>query len=118
MTTDARKQYTAGLRQLADMLDADPHVPLPFEAGTGTHVADRVLWFFHRLADFRAFVGSFPSVLVRDEAASDRLRNFPHVFFGDLAGLHVGAYCASVLDEDQFRAANAPRASVDATGRA
>jgi hypothetical protein len=30
-TTDPRTAYTAGLRQLADILDAHPDVPLPYE---------------------------------------------------------------------------------------
>jgi hypothetical protein len=30
-TTDPRAAYTAGLRQLADILDAHPEVPLPYE---------------------------------------------------------------------------------------
>ena len=97
--TCARAAYIAGLRQVADMLDANPAVPLPYGSGTGTHPAQRLRWFFHNLSAFGAFVGACPSMLVRDGAESDRSSDYPHVFVGDIAGLHVIAYCAATLDE-------------------
>lgn len=45
-TTDTRAEYTAGLRALADLLDANPDVPLPYGAGTGDSPADRLTFYF------------------------------------------------------------------------
>jgi hypothetical protein len=126
MTIGPRAHYIAGLRQLADLLDANPDAALPYGTGTGTHPAARVPWFFERLSDFRAFIDAFPSALTRDEAESDAARRYPHVFFGELAGLRVGVYCSPVLDDqvddqvggEESRPGSGAGVRVDAAARA
>ena len=83
-----RQAYTAGLRQLADLLDERPDIPLPHQ---GTDTAVPIHWlYFGNGRDFeeqkaiaRTIVRAIPGQIVKRETG-DLFR-----FHGRLAGLHL-----------------------------
>jgi hypothetical protein len=83
MTTENRSGYTAGLRQLADVLDAHPEIPLP-DRGTD-EIGALYIGFWGEDAKERlaAAARAFPCNWAK--SATDRFFNLN----GQLAGLHV-----------------------------
>jgi hypothetical protein len=84
-TTDPRAAYTAGLRQLADLLDAHPEVPLPYD-GTLAPITIQHLFPVNGGTvrdEFLATVRAFPGKREKD----------PNDTYFDvdvqLAGLHI-----------------------------
>jgi hypothetical protein len=83
---DARAAYTAGLRQLADILDAHPELPLPFE-GSARSLLQRITFFYLSDKDPRAALATARRAF---GVPMDKNDSIPNTFSltGSLAGLH------------------------------
>jgi hypothetical protein len=91
MTTDCTA-YTQGLRALADLIDAHPDLPLPYERG--------VKFFIH--GDLTPAL-KIRDLMVNPVTSRDTSVTFPVNINGRLAGLgvhvHVSAAAAGVLPD-------------------
>ncbi len=90
MTTD-RAEYTAGLRALADLLDANPHLTLT----SGSHQYDPLLVMPYgpdQREECAAWVRAIPGTVTKTEGAPGYLR-----LSGQLRGLHIRV----LADRDQ-----------------
>jgi hypothetical protein len=85
--TDRRNSYTQGLRQLADILDNNPELPLPYH-GSGAHL----LWIQNYgkdvLATARLFTRLVPGTITKAPRGGDLDLN------GNIAGLRVSMITA------------------------
>lgn len=88
MTVD-RSEYTAGLRALADLLDNNPDLKLPYGAGTGPEPTGRITFYFLGTEDAKADLARMARLIpgtVTKEARDNVLS-----VVGSLHGLHVEA---------------------------
>lgn len=90
---DTRTEYIQGLRQLADILDANPDLPLPYAMGTdGEFDSDRATFYLHSKADMVTFARCFPGPLSKE--VDDRSEHYGFSLKGSLRGLHLLASVA------------------------
>ena len=80
---DARSEYTAGLRALADMLDANPELPLPYN---GLRPEIRLSIFTHTREEAAAYARLLPGKVDKEVTDSSY---FGLDLKGALHGLHV-----------------------------
>lgn len=83
---DRRAAYTAGLRQLADILDAHPEVPLPYE-GTGKSLGKRISFYYLGDKDPRAALAAARRAFGVPMEKNDSIDS-SFSLTGSLAGLH------------------------------
>jgi hypothetical protein len=85
----ARQDYITGLRMLADLLEQNPDVKLPYDSGAAPSPARRVTLYFLHSRDPKADLTRFARLLPGrvDKEFSDN--TFSVV--GRLAGLHIEA---------------------------
>jgi hypothetical protein len=83
---ERRQAYTAGLRQLADILDKHPEVPLPYEGKSPEYAP--INFYFLSAEDPRAEMAATRRALgvPMQKRASDDSKYFD--LHGNLAGLH------------------------------
>lgn len=84
--TDQRAAFTAGLRKFADLLDANPDVPLPYDGSEASPISIHHLWPRNGGSvrdEFLATVRAFPGTREKDPR-----QNYFDVEV-QLAGLHV-----------------------------
>lgn len=96
MSTDNRAAYISGLRKLADLLERNADIPLPYASGTAAAPAHRIT-FYMLDASREAFVERarmFPGVLKKE------VGNETFSLVGSLDGLHfdVVAYRDNVCE--------------------
>ena len=82
---DQRAAYTAGLRQLADILDAHPEVPLPCEGSNPTY--SRLSFHFLYSDNVRADMAAARRALGVPTEKNDRVPGYFNLH-GSLHGLH------------------------------
>lgn len=83
---DARSAYTAGLRQLADILDAHPEVPLPYDGSSPDY--GRITFMFLNADNPRAEMAAARRALGVRIEKSDRSDDKYFDLRGNLAGLY------------------------------
>lgn len=110
-----RAAFTKALRQLADAIDADPALTLPYQAANGLAV-----FVFDDLTRALAWRDLLPGA----KTTHDTDRNFPARIDGHLHGLPVTVYVAAsaaLVDPTQVEAPNwpacDPRLGLDVAGR-
>lgn len=92
--TDTRSDYTAGLRALADLLDANPHVPLPYSGSKVSPLSIMHLGGYDEesrsaeRAAFAATVQTFPGQRDKRAWAADAGTSYFEVN-AQIQGLHV-----------------------------
>jgi hypothetical protein len=84
-----RSDFTNGLRELADILDANPDLPLPY-SGTGSEL----LWIARHGEDHKAFAQTFARVVPGTLTKSVRGTDF------DLIGSVGGVQVQLIVDRD------------------
>ena len=84
MNFNARDEYTAGLRELADILDAHPDVPLPFSGRAGEDFPLRIYLFGLSKEDVVTAVRAFPGPKTKE-------------FSGDYARMGVTLHGLSIV---------------------
>jgi len=82
----ARDEYVTGLRMLADLLDNNPNIPLPY---TGREKHTGLLWILHD--DQRATLAAIAKALPGKVEKSVRVKDGAFDLIGQLAGFHVKA---------------------------
>lgn len=83
---DARSAYTAGLRQLANILDAHPEVPLPYE-GSGRMLSQRISFMFYGSDDHRTAMAEARRALGVPVEKDDSVNGY-FKLTGSLCGLY------------------------------
>jgi hypothetical protein len=89
--SDERRDYTEGLRQLADILDANPDLPLPYYGSKSSEL----LWIARRDEDHRAVARIFARAIPGTIAKNPRDTAI------DLVGQIAGLYVQLIVDRDQ-----------------
>jgi hypothetical protein len=101
MTTTDRAGYIAGLRQLADILEQNPALSLPYGCGTGDDPSQRVTFYYLSDEDPKGALAEFARIMPGPLQKQEQTDCFALV--GKLGALHFdgvvyrGAVCERIV---------------------
>lgn len=89
----SRNAFIDGLHELADLLDTNPDLPLPWQGPTPSNP---ITWFIHEHSNTLDQALALRDLLTDPKMTRDT-GHFPVQFTGHICGLHVQIYVAAAL---------------------